>query len=178
VWQIGYRLDNKVNYICRAAHFSQSASSLQSGNFGLNLNFSNSCLERDRQEKLLSTGLIRRLFQYIYIYIQKNATLQSLFYLETALHVSGGTSTHHQECKQLYLQHLVFVTSLLLSAAIVEELELVWVCCGWRTSYVHIASLKPTQTTVKTDFISLVKDHRCHCGLWVLCLLFTRNLTL
>jgi len=50
--------------------------------------------------------------------------LHSLFYLETALHVSGGTSTHHQECK-LYLQHLVFVTPLLLSAAIVEELELV-----------------------------------------------------
>jgi hypothetical protein len=39
-------------------------------------------------------------------------------YLETALHVSGGTSTHHQERIQLYLQHLVFVTPLLLSAAI------------------------------------------------------------
>jgi hypothetical protein len=24
-------------------------------------------------------------------------------YLETALHVSGGTTTHHQERKQLYL---------------------------------------------------------------------------
>jgi hypothetical protein len=46
-------------------------------------------------------------------------------YLETALHVSGGTSTHHQERKQLYLQHLVLVTPPLLSAAIVEELELV-----------------------------------------------------
>src|SRR5215470_3741664 len=44
-------------------------------------------------------------------------------YLETALHVSGGTSTHHQERIQLYLLHLVFVTPLLLSAAIVEELE-------------------------------------------------------
>jgi hypothetical protein len=54
-------------------------------------------------------------------------------YLETALHVSGGTSAHHQERIQLYLQHLVFVTQLLLSAAIVEKLELVWVCCGWRT---------------------------------------------
>jgi hypothetical protein len=40
-------------------------------------------------------------------------------YLETALHVSGDTSTHHQERIQLYLQHLVFVTTpLLLSAAI------------------------------------------------------------
>jgi hypothetical protein len=45
-------------------------------------------------------------------------------YLETALHISGGTSTHHQERIRLYLQHLVFVTTpLLLSSAIVEELE-------------------------------------------------------
>jgi len=47
------------------------------------------------------------------------------FYLETALHVSDGTFTHNQECKQLYLQHLVFVTPLLLPATIVEEWELV-----------------------------------------------------
>jgi len=59
----------------------------------------------------------------ILIYIQQDATLHSLFYLETVLHVSVGTITHHQERKQLYLQHLVFVTPLLLSAAIVEELE-------------------------------------------------------
>jgi hypothetical protein len=44
-------------------------------------------------------------------------------YLETALHVSGGNSTHHQERIQRYLQHLVFVTPILLTAAIVEELE-------------------------------------------------------
>jgi hypothetical protein len=44
-------------------------------------------------------------------------------YLKTALHVSGGTSTHHQGRIQLYPQHLVFVTPLLLSDAIVEELE-------------------------------------------------------
>jgi hypothetical protein len=43
-------------------------------------------------------------------------------YLETALHVSGGTSTHHQERIQLYLLHLVFVTPLLLFAAIVEQI--------------------------------------------------------
>ena len=61
----------------------------------------------------------------ILIYIQHDTTLHSLFYLETALHVSGGTTTHHQERKQLYIQHLVFVRPLLLSAAIVEELELV-----------------------------------------------------
>jgi hypothetical protein len=46
-------------------------------------------------------------------------------YLETGLHVSGGIFTYQQERIQLYLQHLVFVTPLLLSAAIVEDLELV-----------------------------------------------------
>jgi len=61
----------------------------------------------------------------ILIYIQQDATLHSLFYLETALHVSGGTSTQHQERIQLHLQHLVFVRPLLLSAVILEELELV-----------------------------------------------------
>ena len=40
-------------------------------------------------------------------------------YLETALRISGDTSTQHQE----RIQHLVFVTPLLLSAAIVEEME-------------------------------------------------------
>jgi len=61
----------------------------------------------------------------ILICIQQDATLHSLFYLKPALRVSGGTATYHQERKLLYLQHLVFVTQLLLSAAIVEELELV-----------------------------------------------------
>jgi len=56
------------------------------------------------------------LIQHILIYIQQDATLHSLFYLETALHVSGGTTIHHQEHKQLYLQHLVFVALLLLPA--------------------------------------------------------------
>jgi hypothetical protein len=31
--------------------------------------------------------------------MQQDAALHSLFYLETALHVSGGTTTHHQERK-------------------------------------------------------------------------------
>jgi len=54
----------------------------------------------------------------ILIYNHQDATLHSLFYLKSALHVSGGTITHHQERKQMYLQHLVFVTPLLLPAAI------------------------------------------------------------
>jgi hypothetical protein len=61
------------------------------------------------------------IFQYIAKKIKRHTVY---LYLETVLHVSGGTSTHHQDCIQLYLQHLVFVTTpLLLSAAIVEELE-------------------------------------------------------
>jgi hypothetical protein len=59
----------------------------------------------------------------ILIYVQQDATLHGLFYLETALHVSDGTIAHHQERKQLYLQHLVFVTPLLLPAAIVKQSE-------------------------------------------------------
>src|SRR5215470_16572238 len=63
---------------------------------------------------------ILSIFQYVSNKMQRYTIY---LYLETALHVSGGTSTHHQERIQLHLQHLVFVTPLLLSAAIVEELE-------------------------------------------------------
>jgi hypothetical protein len=69
---------------------------------------------------------ILSIFQYISNKMQRYTVY---LYLETALHISGGTSTHHQERIQLYLQHLVFVTPLLLSSAIVEELEPVSVCC-------------------------------------------------
>ena len=54
------------------------------------------------------------IFQYISNKMQRYTVY---LYLETVLHVSGGTITHHQERKQLYLQHLVFVTPLLLPAA-------------------------------------------------------------
>jgi hypothetical protein len=59
-------------------------------------------------------------------------------YMETALHVLVGTSTHFQESIQLYLPHLVFVTSLQLHAAIMEELE-PWNCAQHST-------LKPIPT--------------------------------
>jgi len=57
------------------------------------------------------------IFQYVSNKMQRYTVY---LYLETALRVSGGTSTHHQERIQLYLQHLVFVTPLLLPAAIME----------------------------------------------------------
>jgi hypothetical protein len=37
------------------------------------------------------------LYSDILIYAQQDATLHSLFYLESALHVSGVTTTHHQK---------------------------------------------------------------------------------
>jgi len=57
-------------------------------------------------------------------YCHRVATQIAVKYI-ISYHVSVVTITHHQERKQLYLQRLVFVTPLLLSAAIVEELELV-----------------------------------------------------
>jgi hypothetical protein len=63
---------------------------------------------------------ILSIFQYISNKMQRYTFY---LYLETALNISGGNSTHHQERIQLYLQHLLFVAPLLLSAAIVEELK-------------------------------------------------------
>ena len=65
---------------------------------------------------------IASIFQYISNKMQRYTVY---LYLETALYISGGTYTNYQERIQLYLQHLVFVTPSLLTAAIVEELELV-----------------------------------------------------
>jgi len=39
---------------------------------------------------------------------RRNIT-QFIYFWKTALHVSGGISTHHQEHTQLYLQYLVLV---------------------------------------------------------------------
>jgi hypothetical protein len=47
------------------------------------------------------------------MYSNKMQRYTVYLYLEIALHVSGCTSTHHQERIQLYLQHLVFVIPLL-----------------------------------------------------------------
>jgi hypothetical protein len=66
-------------------------------------------------------------------------------YLKSALYVSGGTSTHHHERIQLYLQHLVFVTPLLLPAAIVEELEPTGLSVLW-VAYATHNTLKPVPT--------------------------------
>jgi hypothetical protein len=48
------------------------------------------------QSKSVSKKVFKNI---ILIYIQQDATLHSLFYLETALNILGGTTTHHQERK-------------------------------------------------------------------------------
>ena len=66
---------------------------------------------------------------------------QSLFNLTTALHVSGVTITHFQKHKTTATTASGNRHTVLLSAAIVEELEPVWVCCGWRIRHYKSISL-------------------------------------
>jgi hypothetical protein len=54
---------------------------------------SKNCLTLEYDTNRLS----RNVGHNILIHIQQDATLHSLFYLATALHISGGTTTHHQE---------------------------------------------------------------------------------
>jgi len=62
---------------------------------------------------------------FYYINPNKMHMLQSLFYLKTALHISGVTITHLQEHKTTVTTASGNRYTLHLSAAIVEELELI-----------------------------------------------------
>jgi hypothetical protein len=75
---------------------------------------------------------------FYYINPNKMHMLQSLFYLITALHVSGVTITHLQEHETTVTTASGNRYTVLLSAAIVEELVLIWVSCGWRTPFLWI----------------------------------------
>jgi len=68
--------------------------------------------------------------------------LQSLFYLTTALHVSSVTITHLQEHKTTVTTASGNRYTILLSVAVVEELEPV--CGGWRTAG------RPTDSQLKS----------------------------
>jgi hypothetical protein len=104
-------------------------------------------------------NLLTQLVWWWYSNIYTRCNVTQFLYLETALRVSGGSTTHHQECKQLCLQHLVFVTPLLLPAAIVEELELVWVCCGWRNPTTDAGNHKRPKCV-----LCLICSIYVHCG--------------
>jgi len=74
---------------------------------------------------------------------------QSLFYLTTALHVSGATITHLQEHKATVTTASGNRYIVLLSAAIVEELEtglsVLWVAYAYATDN----TLKPVTATCR-----------------------------
>ena len=57
-------------------------------------------------------------------YNQRDAAFLNLFSSQDALHVSGGSSAHHQEHKNCTYSVRYFVRPMLLPAAIVEEMEL------------------------------------------------------
>jgi hypothetical protein len=94
------------------------------------------------------------IFQYISNKMQRYTVY---VYLQTALYVSGGTSTHHQERIQLHLQHLVFVTPLLLSAAIVEELE----CAVGGVRHSQHTLTGSNSSTIAADSSNGVTNTRC-----------------
>jgi hypothetical protein len=102
---------------------------------------------------MLMGPCILSIFQYI---SNKMQCYTVYLYLETALHVSGGTSTHHQECIQLYLQHLVFVTLLLLSGAIS------WIPLPSRCCILYIFSTNISTEYFKHAAHSLFFSSKCH----------------
>ena len=75
---------------------------------------------------------------------------QSLFNLITALHVSGITITCLQEHKTTAATASGNHYTVLLSAAVVEELELIWVCCRWR---VHATYNTPAAIVKELELI-------------------------
>ena len=89
--------------------------------------------------------------------------------LETALHVSGGTYTHHQERIQLYLQHLVFVTPLLLPGAIAvscKSVIILWGRIPWsdsnQTDFVCIWNVTSTYPKTSADWPDHDQQHCYH----------------
>jgi len=90
-----------------------------------------------------------------------------LLYPEIALHISGGTSTHHQERIQLYLQHQIFVTPLLLPAAIAATLHSFIIsgncstCFGW---YLHPSSGAHTTVFTASGICHTVTATCCDSG--------------
>jgi len=76
------------------------------------------------QDILTFGGSVHHKYPFDIFPTRSNIT-QLIYFWKTALRVSGGISTHHQEHTQVYLQYLVLVKPLLLPAVVVEELELI-----------------------------------------------------
>jgi hypothetical protein len=84
-------------------------------------------------------------------------------YLETALHVSGSTSTHHQEHIQLCLQHLVLVTPAAISADSSNGMTNTR-CCryapddGWICHPKHVEQFPDKINCVKLHFVGYILE--------------------
>ena len=96
----------------------------------------------------------------IFHYTSNKMQLYTVYlYLETALHVSGGIFTRHQERIHLYLQHLVFVRPLLLPAAID-------VCApdgGWRYHPKHVEQFPDINKLCKVASCWICIGTRTNC---------------
>ena len=62
-------------------------------------------------------GFVHLMYVPFDIFPTRCKVTQFIYFWKTAVHVSGGISTHHREHTQLYLQYLVLVKPLLLPAA-------------------------------------------------------------
>jgi hypothetical protein len=83
----------------------------------------------------------------------------ALLDLETALHASGGNSIHHQERKQLYLQLLVFVTPLLLPAAIAVYTVVCAPNDGWRYHPKHVEKFPDKINCVTLHLVGYILEY-------------------
>jgi hypothetical protein len=81
-----------------------------------------------------------------------------VFITINALHVSGGSSAHHQELK-LYTQHQVFVEHFLLLTVIVSEFQLSCVSSEPRHSY--CAPLLLDVTNIENGYLPTLKKLLC-----------------
>jgi len=70
------------------------------------------------------------------------------FYLQTALHVSGGIPIHHQELISLYLQYLALLRPLLLPAVNVTGWEPLPIQSRSRQVAVTVSIMPDTVDTV------------------------------
>ena len=73
-------------------------------------------------------GSVHRKYNPFDIFPTRCNTTQFIYFWKTALHVSGGISTHHQELIQLYLQYLVLVKPLILPPLLWKSWN--WFECG------------------------------------------------
>jgi hypothetical protein len=109
-----------------------------------------------------------RRWPYSGIYFQLMHKSQSLFNLIIALHVSSVTITHLQEHKITVSTASGNHYTILLSAAIMEKLKLIWVCCGWRTPpTTHSNQFQLFHDSSRQEYCVMV-TRCCRCSYFVL----------